>query len=60
MLGDEEHAEPVEEEEEVLMLTEEEALREVVTLRSEEAGVESARNTQVTLQLTDYFYYITW
>ena len=49
MLGDE-HAEPVEEEEEeVLMLTEEEALREVVTLRSEEAGVESARNTQVTL-----------
>ena len=50
MLGDEgEHAEPVEEEEEVLMLTEEEALREAVTLRSEEAGVESARNTQVTL-----------
>ena len=50
MLGDE-HAEPVEEEEEeeVLMLTEEEALREAVTLRSEEAGVESARNTQVTL-----------
>ena len=58
MLGDE-HAEPVEEEEEeeeeVLMLTEEEALREAVTLRSEEAGVESARNTQVTVN----FYYIT-
>ena len=60
MLGDE-HAEPVEEEEEeeVLMLTEEEVLREAVTLRSEEAGVESARNTQVTLQLKNYFYFIT-
>ncbi|XP_063681104.1 sister chromatid cohesion protein DCC1-like [Bolinopsis microptera] len=44
MLGDEEeHSEPLEE----VLLTEEEALREAVTLRSEEAGVEIARSTQV-------------